>query len=108
MKPKTDNSAKQRSRVRMQQNIVSFCCFLCVVFAVGWIIHSAGNKTDLFSPDTSSSQVRSDSSVKPADSSLPGESSSQGDVTTPDVPSDAHPYTVAKDVNDELDDALFI
>ena len=122
MKPKTDNSAKQRSRVRMQQNIVSFCCFLCVVFAVGWIIHSAGNKTDFFSSDTSSSQVRSDSSVKPADSSslpsadssikpsdssLPSESSSQGD-SVPDVPEGAHPYSVAKDINDELDDALFI
>ena len=122
MRSKTDNSAKQRSRVRMQQNIVSFCCFLCVVFAVGWIIHSAGNKTDFFSSDSSSSRTSSDSSsskpadsssaadssAKPADSSQPGESSSQGDVTTPDVPSDAHPYTVAKDINDELDDALFI
>ncbi|MBQ2581558.1 MAG: SGNH/GDSL hydrolase family protein [Ruminococcus sp.] len=122
MRSKTDNSAKQRSRVRMQQNIVSFCCFLCVVFAVGWIIHSAGNKTDFFSSDQSSSRTSSDSSsskpadsssaadssAKPADSSQPGESSSQGDVTTPDVPSDAHPYTVAKDINDELDDALFI
>lgn len=122
MKPKTDNSAKQRSRVRMQQNIVSFCCFLCVVFAVGWIIHSAGNKTNFFSSDTSSSQVRSDSSVKPADSSslpsadssikpsdssLPSESSSQGGLE-PDVPEGAHPYSVAKDINDELDDALFI
>ncbi|MBQ1904090.1 MAG: SGNH/GDSL hydrolase family protein [Ruminococcus sp.] len=122
MKPKTDNSAKQRSRVRMQQNIVSFCCFLCVVFAVGWIIHSAGNKTNFFSSDTSSSQVRSDSSVKPADSSslpsadssikpsdssLPSESSSQGGLV-PDVPEGAHPYSVAKDINDELDDALFI
>ena len=122
MKPKTDNSAKQRSRVRMQQNIVSFCCFLCVVFAVGWIIHSAGNKTDFFSSDTSSSQVRSDSSAKPADSSslpsadssakpsdssLPSESSSQGGLV-PDVPEGAHPYSVAKDINDELDDALFI
>ena len=122
MKPKTDNSAKQRSRVRMQQNIVSFCCFLCVVFAVGWIIHSAGNKTDFFSSDTSSSQVRSDSSAKPADSSslpsadssakssdssLPSESSSQGGLV-PVVPEGAHPYSVAKDINDELDDALFI
>ena len=122
MKPKTDNSAKQRSRVRMQQNIVSFCCFLCVVFAVGWIIHSAGNKTNFFSSDTSSSQVRSDSSAKPADSSslpsadssikssdssLPSESSSQGGLV-PDVPEGAHPYSVAKDINDELDDALFI
>ncbi len=123
MKPKKDNTAKQRARVRLQQNIVSLCCLLCVVFAVGWIIHSAGSKTEFFTSSSdssskaqndsslnqsadSSSKTDSDSSKPTSDSSSDNDSSSQAD--TPAQPADAHPYSVAKDVNDELDDALFI
>lgn len=122
MKPKTDNNAKQRSRVHMQQNIVSFCCFLCVVFAVGWMIHSAGKRTAFFtfSSDSSkpssessltdsSSQAQDDSSAALNDSSLSAaDGSSQVQDPLEFTPPDAHPYSVAKDVNDELDDALFI
>lgn len=124
MKQNTDNKNKQRARVRMQQNIVSFCCFLCVVFAVGWMIHSAGRNTEFFTFSSSSSAVRSDSSslsdassqIIKDESSLPQidssaastESSSQGEPVQEPVDANAHPYSVAKDESDDLSDALFI
>ena len=124
MRPKTDNSSKQRARVRLQQNIISLCCLLCVVFAVGWMIHSAGSKTEFFTfsassssdADSSSSKAHADSSSKAdtdsssslPDSALPTDSSSQGETPTEPTPTDTHPYAVAKDMDDELADALFI
>lgn len=124
MKQKKDNSARQRSRVRLQQNIVSVCCLVCVVFAVGWIIHSAGSKREFFtSADSSSSKAASSSSKpdndsssqKPDDSSIPlPDSSSIPDVTSssqkelPPFPEGVRPYSVVRDTEDELADTLFI
>lgn len=124
MKQKKDNSAKQRSRVRLQQNIVSLCCLVCVVFAVGWMIHSAGSKREFFTHADSSSRVRGDnSSVSQGDSSSQGandssqsvpDSSSVPDVTSslqkelPPFPEGVRPYSVVRDTQDELADALFI
>ena len=124
MKQKKDNSAKQRSRVRLQQNIVSLCCLVCVVFAVGWMIHSAGSKREFFTHADSSSRVRGDSSsVSQGDSSSQGandssqsvpDSSSVPDVTSssqkelPPFPEGVRPYSVVRDTEDELADALFI
>lgn len=124
MKQKKDNSAKQRSRVRLQQNIVSLCCLVCVVFAVGWMIHSAGSKREFFTHADSSSRVRGDSSsVSQGDSSSQGandssqsvpDSSSVPDVTSssqkelPPFPEGVRPYSVLRDTEDELADALFI
>ena len=119
MKQKKDNSVRQRSRVRLQQNIVSLCCLLCVVFAVGWIIHSAGSRREFFTfSDHSSSQAKSDSS-KTDSSSLNGNDSSKPQTDSssvqssslpeqPQLPEGAHPYSVARDTEDELADALFI
>lgn len=124
MKQKKDNSAKQRSRVRLQQNIVSLCCLVCVVFAVGWMIHSAGSKREFFTHADSSSRVSGDnSSVSQGDSSSQGandssqsvpDSSSVPDVTSssqkelPPFPEGVRPYSVVRDTEDELADALFI
>ena len=115
MKQKKDNSVRQRSRVRLQQNIVSLCCLLCVVFAVGWIIHSAGSRREFFTfSDHSSSQAKSDSS-KTDSSSLNGNDSSKPQTDSssvqssslpeqPQLPEGAHPYSVARDTEDELAD----
>ena len=123
MKQKKDNSAKQRSRVRFQQSIVSLCCLVCVVFAVGWMIHSAGSKREFFTHAQSSSKVQNDSSSAPdVSSSQAGNNSSQAapdSSSTPDVtsssqkelppfPEGVRPYSEARDTEDELADTLFI
>ncbi len=123
MDAKNNKGRRQRSRVRLQQNFVSLCCLLCVVFAVGWIIHSAGTKTAFFTSSDSSSQKaeeqasssQSESSSQAGnESSVPGDSSSQpapdSSSSASSQPADpnAHPYAQAKDTEDELDDALFI
>ncbi len=129
MRPKTDKNAKQRSRVRLHQSLFTLCCFVCVVFAVGWMIHSAGKRTVFFTfssadsssrnssstasnssslPQSDSSSSADSSSVPSADSSDSSESSSASDQPQPDTPTDLHPYSAPKDLNDELDDALFI
>lgn len=126
MKPKTDNRAKQLARVHLQQGIVTLCCLLCVTFAVGWIIHSAGKRTEFFTfsssdssslsdsssaskPDSSSSAPDSSKTDSSKDSSAADLSSSQSDTPLVlDTTTDTHPYAVAADMNDELDDALFI
>ncbi len=116
-----DKSRKQMARVRLQQNIVSLCCLLCVVFAVGWIIHSAGKKSDFLTsssdPQSQSSSTQSsvsDSSSKSDSSS--GDSLSQADSSITDSsapqPEDpdqnVHPYAQPKDTADELENTLFI
>ena len=116
-----DKSRKQRSRVRLQQNMVSLCCLLCVVFAVGWVIHSAGKKSDLLTFSTDSRSQSSSDSVPATDNSSKSDSSqgdslSQADSSLADPsalqPEDpdpnTHPYSQPKDTDDELDNALFI
>ena len=115
-----DKSRKQRARVRLQQNIISLCCLLCVGFAVGWVIHSAGTRQEFFTFAAADSSSQTDSFLSSDDGSSLEDSSSMGDSSQTDssdnssdeqpedpVPA-SHPYETAQDTADELDDALFI
>lgn len=107
------NSEIRKERVKAQQNMVTFLCLACMVFAVGWSVFAAVTEAKkpaaVATVDKNSSKAET-SSESEAEAEDSGVDSSEADEISfyPPYSDDDHPYAVPADISDDLGDAVFI